>query len=95
VFSAADTALMERTKARLLRVGGLEFGLAAVVVAGHHRRRCGEFACFDGSKCTFVSNISATTKNHAKSFRQRIKNVISDALTKAFGEYFDICSRYC
>jgi hypothetical protein len=32
VFSAADTAPMERMKARLLRVGGLELGLA--VVAG-------------------------------------------------------------
>jgi hypothetical protein len=86
---------MERTKARLLGVGGLEFRLAAVVVAGHHRQRCGEFPCFDGSKYMFVSNISATTKNHTKSFCQRIKNVRSDALTKAFGEYFDICSPYC
>jgi hypothetical protein len=57
-----------------------------LVDSGHHRRRCGEFACFVGSKCTFVSNFSAASKNNKKSFRQRIKNAISDALTKAFGE---------
>jgi hypothetical protein len=46
-------------------------------------------------KSTFVSNILTPTKNNAKSFRQRIKNTIFDALTKAFGEYFDICSQCC
>jgi hypothetical protein len=46
----------------------------------------GSNARFDGSKCTFVSDLPAASKNNKKSFRQCIKNAISDALTKAFGE---------